>query len=186
MRSAQDGSGPILVGVAAVGFSLLYFASDVLELFQDGFSTGQLVITYIAEAAIPMFVLGLYVVLRPHLGRLGLAGAMGYAYAYIFYTGTVLVALVDRPDDWAALVTELSPWVTVHGALMVIAGSALGASVIRSGALPRWTGVTLIVGVVLVAVTSELPAGFQTAAAGVRDLGFAGMGYALIRRQPHP
>src|SRR5687767_6769809 len=88
------------IGVAAVVFSGLYFASDVLELVHGGFSTPQLVLTYLAEAAIPLFVLGLYAVQRPHIGRLGLLGAVGYAYAYVFFTGTVLLALVDRSADW--------------------------------------------------------------------------------------
>jgi hypothetical protein len=39
--------------------STLYLASDVLELIHDGFSTPQLVLTYLAEAAIPLFVVGL-------------------------------------------------------------------------------------------------------------------------------
>ena len=168
------------IGVAAIVFSGLYFASDVLELIHDGFSTPQLVLTYLAEAAIPLFVLGLYAVQRPHIGRLGLFGAVGYAYAYVFFTGTVLLALVDRSADWEALVGDLEPWVTVHGLVMVLAGSAFGAAVIRAGVLPRWTGVLLIVGVVLVALASPLPGAAQTLCAGVRDLAFAGMGLSLL------
>ena len=173
------------IGVAAVVFSGLYFVSDVLELLHGGFSTPQLVLTYLAEAAIPLFVLGLYAVQRPHIGRLGLLGAVGYAYAYVFFTGTVLLALVDQSPDWDALVGDLGPWVTVHGLLMVLAGSAFGAAVVRAGVLPRWTGVLLIVGVVLVALSSPLPGAAQTLCAGVRDLAFAGMGLSLMTR-PRP
>lgn len=36
-------------------------------------------------------------------------------------------------------------------------------------------------GVVLVAVTQTMPEGVQLTAAGVRDLGFAGMGAAMVR-----
>jgi hypothetical protein len=71
------------IGVTAAVFSGLYFVSDVLELLHGGFSTPQLVLTYIAEAAIPLFVLGPYAVQRPHIGTLGLFGAVGYAYAYV-------------------------------------------------------------------------------------------------------
>jgi hypothetical protein len=128
------------IGVAAVVFSGLYFVSDVLELLQGGFSTPQLVLTYLAEAAIPLFVLGLYAVQRPHIGRLGLLGAVGYAYAYVFFTGTVLLALVNKSPNWESLVGDLGPWVTVHGLLMLAAGSAFGVAVVRSRLLPRWTG----------------------------------------------
>jgi hypothetical protein len=174
-----------LVATAAVAFSALYFVSDVMELVQGGFSTPQLVLTYVAEAAIPVFVLGLYAVQRPHIGVLGLWGAVGYAYAYVFFTGTVLLALVDRSADWDTLVTELGPWVMVHGLLMVLAGSAFGVAVVRAKVLPRWTGTTLVAGVVLVALSSMLegvlPDVAQTLCAGVRDLGFAGMGLALLK-----
>jgi hypothetical protein len=168
------------VGAAALIFSALYFVSDVMELIHGGFSTPQLVLTYVAEAAIPIFVLGLYVVQRPHIGTLGLLGAIGYAYAYIFFTGTVLLALADQSSDWDALVADLGPWVTLHGLLMVLAGTALGMAVIRAEVLPRWTGGTLILGVILVAGSSTMPDLAQTLSAGVRDLAFAAMGFSLL------
>lgn len=174
-----DGSAR-LVGLAALSFSVLYFLSDVLELAHGGFSTFQLLLTYVAEAAIPVFVLGLYAAQRPRIGTLGLLGAIGYSYAYVFFTGTVLLALVDQPADWDGLVRELGPWVTVHGLLMAVAGSAFGIAVVKAQVLPRWTGMTLVVGVVLVALSSFLPGVVQTICAGVRDLGFASMGLYLL------
>jgi hypothetical protein len=172
--------GTLLVGLAALTFSALYFVSDVMELAHGGFSTPQLVLTYIAEAALPVFVLGLYLVQRPHIGSLGLLGAVGYAYAYVFFTGTVLLALANHSSDWDALVGDLGPWVAVHGLLMLVAGTAFGVAVIKADVLPRWTGVVLIAGVVFVAVSSVLPDLAQTLSAGVRDLAFAGMGFSLL------
>ena len=171
-----------LVGLAALTFSALYFVSDVMEFARGGFSTSQLVLTYVAESAIPVFVLGLYAVQRPHIGTLGLLGAIGYAYAYIFFTGTVLLALVNRPADWESLVGELGPWVAIHGLLMVVAGSAFGIAIVKARVLPGWTGMTLFAGVILVALSSMLPSIAQTICAGVRDLGFAGMGLFLLTR----
>jgi hypothetical protein len=172
----------LAVGLAAVVFSALYFASDVLELVQGGFSTTQLVLTYLGEAAIPLFVVGLYAVQRPTIGTLGLLGAIGYAYAFVFFTSTVLLALVNASPDWDALVGDLGPWVTVHGLLMLVAGSAFGVAVAQARVLPRWTGVLLVVGVVLVAAASVLPGAVQLLCAGVRDLAFAGMGLSLLTR----
>jgi hypothetical protein len=54
--------------------------------------------------------------------------------------------------------------------------------VLRAKLLPAWTAVALMVGVILVAAAQGLPAGVQLTAAGVRDLGFAGMGAGLLRR----
>jgi hypothetical protein len=168
------------VGMAAVVFSVLYFLSDLIELAQGRFSLPQLALTGTAEAALPFFVIGLYVAQRPRIGRLGLIGAIGYAYSFVFFTGTVVFAMVNGTDDWSALSDRLGAWVVIHGAVMVIAGSAFGLAVIRAGVLPRWTGVALIAGVVLVGVSSGLPEIMQTVAAGVRDLAWAGMGASLL------
>ncbi len=168
------------VGLAALLFSGLYLLSDVVELVQGGFSTSQLVLTYIAEAAIPLFVLGLYAAQRPHIGVVGLAAAVGYAYTFVFFTGTVLFALVNQTSSWQSLTDELGGWVTLHGVLMVVTGLAFGYAVTRAGVLPAWTGALLMLGVVLIAVSSGMPAGVQTLAAGARDLAFAAMGVSLL------
>jgi hypothetical protein len=170
-----------LVGIAAVGFSVLYLVSDVIELAQGGFSSLQLGLTYAAEAAIPVFVLGLYAFQRPQIGRLGLIGAVVYAYSFVFFTGTVVVALVDQTSDWDTLQAQFGVWMTVHSVLMIVAGVMLGTAVARARVLPRWTGITLIAGMVLMAVTSALPDVVRTMSAGVRDLAFAAMGWSLVR-----
>lgn len=168
------------VGLAAVVFSALYFLSDLIELAQGRFSTPQLALTGAAEAAVPLFVIGLYLMQRPRIGRLGLIGAIGYAYSFVFFTGTVVFAMVNRTTDWGALSDRLGASIVIHGAVMVVAGSAFGLAVIRAGVLPRWTGVALIAGVVLVGASSGLPEIAQTAAAGVRDVAWAGMGASLL------
>jgi hypothetical protein len=173
-----------LVGSAAVAFSTLYLLSDVIEALQDGFSDPQLWLTLVAEAAIPFFVIGLYVVQRPQIGRLGRISAVAYAYAYVFFTATVVYALVDHTSDYHALSDDLQPWMTLHGAIMVLAGLGFGVAVIRAAVLPRWTAVVLMFGVVLVALSQNLPEGPQLLAAGMRDLGFGAMGAALLGALP--
>jgi hypothetical protein len=173
-----------LTGIAAVVFSVLYFVSDLIELVQGGFSTPQLALTYVAEAAVPLLVLGLYAVQRPQIGRLGLVSALTYAYAFVFFTSTVVYALIDHTRDWNALTARFGPWIAVHSVLMVLAGVAFGVAVARGHVLPRWTGITLIVGMVLMAVTAGLPDAMRTVSAGVRDLAFAAMGASLLRGRP--
>jgi hypothetical protein len=173
-----------LTGLAALVFSVVYFASDVVELADGGFSPAQLALTYAGEATIPLFVLGLYAAQRPRIGTLGLAGAVLYAYTFVFFTATVVYALLERTVDFDALQDRFGAWMTVHSVLMIVAGIMFGAAVIRAGVFPRWTGWALIAGVVLIAVAAALPAAAQTAAAGVRDLAFAGMGWSLLRRGP--
>lgn len=172
--------GAVLVGGAALVFSVVYLTSDLVELGQGGFSTFQLVLTYVAEAAIPLFVLGLYAVQRPEIGRLGLVSALAYAYAFVFFTGTVTYALVDHTSDWTALEAAWGPWIARHSVLLVVAGIGFGVAVHRAAVLPRWTGVALIVAMVSMAATVGAPDAVRTAAASVRDVAFAGMGAALL------
>jgi hypothetical protein len=189
LADATDGATSgiaTLVGLAAVVFSALYLISDLMELGHGGFSTPQLLATYAAEAAIPLFVLGLYAVQRPQIGRLGLASAVVYAYTFVYFTSTVQFALVDGTSDWQALERRLGVWITIHSVLMVVAGIGFGVAVIRARVLPRWTGATLIAGMLLMAVTVSLPAAAQTTSAGVRDLAFAVMGAVLLVRARRP
>ncbi|MEA2593242.1 MAG: hypothetical protein QOD62_3073 [Actinomycetota bacterium] len=170
----------LLVGLAAVVFSAVYVISDVIEVSQGRFSTFRLSLTFVAEAAIPLFVIGLYAVQRPRIGRLGLFGATAFAYSYVFFTGSVLYALIARTRNYQALTKVFGPWMTVHGLIMLVGGLALGLAVVRAGVLPRWTGVCLMVGVVLVAAASGLPNMARTVAEAVTATAFSGMGIALL------
>jgi hypothetical protein len=181
MTQSRNETPATLVGLAALVFSVLYLLSDVIEAIQGRFSTGQLWLTLVAEAAVPVFVVGLYAVQRPQIGRAGRVAALGYAYSYVFFTGTVVYALVHATRDYTALSDDLGPWMTVHGAVMVLAGLGFGYAVIAAKVLPPWTGAALMAGVVLVAGAQGLPEGPQLLAAGIRDLGFAGMGAAFLR-----
>lgn len=179
-KSKEAGLGPFPVGLAALVFSALYLLSDVIEAVQGGFSSGQLWLTLVAEIAVPIFVVGLYLVQRPRIGRLGRVSAWAYAVAYLFFAGTVVYALVNGTGDFSALSDDLGLWMTIPGAVMLLAGIGFGVAVIKAGVLPRWTGAALILGVILVVICQGLPEGPQLIAAAVRDLGFAGMGAALL------
>jgi hypothetical protein len=176
----------MLIGGMALGFSALYFLSDLIEVVQGGFSVPQLWATLVAEGAIPVFVVGLSAVQQPRLGRVGLLGALAYAYTYLVFTGTVVYALVNRTEDYASLSDELGTVIVLHGAVMVLAGIAFGYAVLRAGLLPAWTARALMIGVVGVALAQALPDGVLLTAAGIRDLGFAGMGIAVLRNALSP
>ncbi len=172
-----------LLGSSAAIFSLLYWVSDLIEALQGGFSDGQLLLTLVAEAAIPRS-LCLWLVQRSRMGRLGAISAWAYAYAFVFFTFTVVYALVDGTPDYDALTDDLGPWMTLHGAIMLFAGIGFGVAVARAGILPAWTGYTLAAGVVLVVATQGAPEGFQLVAAAVRDLAIGAMGLAVVNSDP--
>ena len=184
MNTLPFGRKAKIIGTVAVVFSALYLLSDVVELVQGGFSDGQLVLTLVAEAAVPIFVLGLALAQRSRIGRFGGWSAVAYAYTYVYFTGTVVYALVHGTSDYATLSRDLGPAMIVHGAVMVIAGIGFGLAVRRARLLPAWTGSCLMAGVVLVAATQAAPEAVQLVAAGVRDLAFVGMGLALMRNAP--
>jgi hypothetical protein len=175
-----------LVGLAAISFSIIYILSDLIELAQGGFSPVQLALTYAAEATLPLFVLGLYALQRPQIGRLGLIGAVGYAYSYVAFTATVVYSFVEHTPDWVALTRRLGLWFLVHGVIMVAAGLCFGLAVVRAAVLPRWTGYALMAGVCLVAATTDLSDPVRTAAAAVRAAAFVGMGLAILRLPDPP
>ena len=154
-RASQRESLPVgpaakVVGLVALAASVLYFVSDVIEVRQGGFSDRQLWLTLIAEAAVPIFVVGLAIAQRPRLGRPGVVAAVAYAYTFVFFAGTVVYALVNGTKDYYSLTRELGAVMIVHGAVMVIAGLGFGLAVRRARVLPAWTAVALMAGVVFV------------------------------------
>lgn len=169
------------VAGSALIFSVIYFASDVIEAANGGFTDFQLILTLIGEIAVPFFVVALYLVQRPAIGRLGLVSSAAYAYAYVFFTYTVVYALVQNVDTYQNLSDDLGISMFLHGVIMVLAGLGFGYAAIRARVLPAWTGAALMLGVVAVSATQGAPEGIQLVAAGIRALAFAGMGLAVIQ-----
>ncbi len=171
-----------VLGLMTIVLTAVYLLSDLLEVAQGDFSTLRLSLTYAGESAIPLFVIGLYAVQRPQIGRLGLLGATAYGYAYVFFTATVVYALVAGTPNYRVLTTVFDPWMTLHGVIMLVGGVAFGIAVVRANVLPRWTGISLIVGVIAVAAASGAPNLPRTFAEALPAAAFIGMGSALLRR----
>ena len=175
-----------VIGLLAMASSLLYLVSDVIEVVKGRFSTGQLWLTLVAEASVPVFVIGLWLAQRPRIGRVGAVSSIAYAYSFVFFTGTVVYALGSGTRDFEQLGAALSPWMTIHGAVMLIAGVGFGYAVNKAGVVPRWTGTALAAGVVLIPLSMGLPAAVELVGVGIRDAAFAGMGVGLLRdRRAH-
>lgn len=168
-------------GAAAVFFPVVYLVSDLIEVLQGDFSTFRLTLTYIGEAGFPFFTVGLCAVLGGRIGRWGILGGVAYAYSYVFFTSTVVWAIVAHTPSWDALGRDFGGWMTVHGAIMVLGGVALGSGIARGEVLPAWTGYALATGVVLVAAASGMGNLERTLAAAIPDAAFIGMGLALLR-----
>jgi hypothetical protein len=172
-----------LAGVAAVVFPLVYFASELVEVAQGNFSTARLALAYIGEAGIVFAVIGLYAVQRPRIGRLGLYGVLAYAYSFAFFASTVVYALAAGSKNWTAVTDVFGGWLTLHGAIMVVGGIAFGLAIIKTAALPRWTAVCLMAGVVLVAAAAGMSAAVRAGAAVLPQAAFIGMGVMVLRER---
>jgi hypothetical protein len=150
---------------------------------QGNFTAGRLVLAYLGEAGIVFAVLGLYAVQRPRIGRLGLYGALAYAYSFVFFASTVVYALAAGSKNWAAITGVFGGWLTLHGAIMVVGGLAFGVAVIKAAVLPRWTAACLMTGVVLVAAAAGMSAAVRAGAAALPQAAFVGMGVMVLRER---
>lgn len=176
----------MVVGLLAVIVPALYIASDVLEVAQGGHTTRSLVLTYLGEAPAVFYVLGLYQVQRPHIGPTGLAGAVLYGYAFIFWSGFTLHGLLTHAPDLPALADDVGAWYWVHAVVQTVGGALFASAVWRAGVLPRWTAGLLLgamVGHVLLSVTG-LPESYRWVTSTAQNAAFAAMGLVVLRRTP--
>ena len=154
-----------------------------MEAAQGNFSTARLALTYLGEAGIVFVPLGLYAVQRPRIGRLGLYGALAYAYSFVFFTSTVVYALAAGSKNWTAVTRVFGGWLVLHGAIMVADGAAFRLAVIKTAVLPHWTGACLMAGVVLVAATTAMHSAVRACSAVVPAAAFIGMGVTVLRER---
>jgi hypothetical protein len=172
-----------ITGAAAIVFPILYVVSDALELVAGGLYPAQLVVTYVAEAAVPLFMLGLDAQQQPRGGLLSLLGAAAYGFAFVGFSATVLYPLVTGTMDADHVFAAFGAIYTLHALLALVGGTAFGVAVVRAGVFPRWTGLALIAGLLLTAVlsVSGLPEPVQTIGTALRSAAFVGMGATCLR-----
>jgi hypothetical protein len=173
----------LVVGVAAIVFSALYVISDLMELAAGELYTAQLWVTYLAEAAIPFFIVGLNAVQQPQGGWMSLIGSVLYGVAFVGFSATVLYPLVTGDRDPDAVFEDFGAIYDAHSGLAAVGGTLFGISVLRARVFPRWTGLALLAGLALTAVLVGLgaPEGVQTTGTAIRGLAFAGMGAYCLR-----
>ena len=191
-RGRASAGGAVLVGLGAIASSTLYVVSDVMELAAGNLFTAQLVVTYLAEASIPFFVLGLNGLQQPRGGWASLAGALMYGFAFVGLSATVLYPMVTGVRDADVVFDAFGALYDLHAGLALMGGLVFGASVLRARVFPPWTGVALVAGLLVTAglTVAGLPEEVQTVGTAVRSVAFAGMGAACLRmrstRTPAP
>lgn len=162
----------LLIGATAVVAPGLHLASDVLE-WRGGFSPVQLALTYLGFVPMPALFVGLYAMQRPRIHWTGLAGALCYGLAFVYFAFTALYALQEQIPDYAQLLACLGVLYTFHGALMVVGGAMFGVASLRTGVWPRWTLALFLAGIVLnvLFALNPVPDIPQTLGSTLRNLG---------------
>jgi hypothetical protein len=161
----------------------LHSFTDILELANRGFSPIQLWLNYLAFLPLPAIMLGLYAAQRPRISSLGLLGALGYGFAFIYFTHTTLLALAATTHDYEHLWVELGTTYTANGLLMITAGIVFGGATLRARVFPSWTALTFLAGIGLNLIIGLLPVPeiYQILGSLLRNIGLVGMGCAIGR-----
>jgi hypothetical protein len=94
----------------------------------------------------------------------------------------VLYPLVTGTRDADTVFDDFGVIYTIHAGLALVGGLLFGASVFRARVFPGWTGLALIVGLLVTALLAVigLPEGVQTVGTAIRSIAFAGMGVACL------
>ncbi len=172
-----------LLGAGAIAAPVIHTLTDVAEWIDGGFSATHLWTNYVAFLLLPFLMLGLYLVQRPKIGLLGLAGSVLYGASFVYFAHTSLYALSENVPDYATLWEQLGNVYTVHGVVMVVGGLAFGLATYRARVFPRWTPIVFLAGIALNALLAlaAAPDMLQTLASALRNLGLIGMGFYVIR-----
>lgn len=182
---SRPGSSPLakLVGLGALFVATAHTVTDAGEWIHGGFSTAQLWLNYLAFLPVPAVFVGLYTVQLPRIRLVGIAGALGYGFAFVYFAYTTLYALAESVPTYEALWERLGATYTVHGVLMIVAGGVFGIATWRARVLPRWSAALFLAGLGLNGVVgiAAVPEILQTVGTLVRNAGIAGMGWYLLR-----
>lgn len=175
----------MVVGVAAVLAPAFHSATDFAEWYQQGFSTTQLWVNYLAFLPMGWLLLGFSALHRPGPGVVMLAGALLYGAAFTYFSHTTLYALAEGVPDYATLWHRLGITYTVHGALMVAGGLLFTVAALRAGWLPRFSLLLFAAGLLLNLSLALLPVPelAQTLGSAVRNAGLIGLGLAVLSRR---
>lgn len=150
-------------GIAAVVAGLMFMVLAVfnpqglvgISSLPGPLSTGMFIVALLGQLA---GIAGLHVLQRDRYGRLGAVGSS------VFFVGIACwILLVVLPILFDDLPVVLGAVLAVVGVLAPFIGiELLGAATLRTGMLPRWFGVLLVVGLpvaVLLGVVLGTPAG---------------------------
>jgi hypothetical protein len=170
-----------VIAAGAMLAPLLHSITDLMEWMQGGFSPLQLWLNYLAFVPVPAIMIGLYAAQRPRISGMGLAGALLYGFAFIYFAFTTLLAITSGVPTYEDLWNRLGHVYTMHGALMIVGGGLFGLATLRAKVFPQWASYCFLAGLTLNLVITfvAVPDLYQTLGTAVRNAGLIGMGWAV-------
>ncbi|MGD9629465.1 MAG: hypothetical protein AB7V18_09480 [Pyrinomonadaceae bacterium] len=170
------------IAILAILAPGLHIATDIWEVVQSGFSALQLGLNYLAFILIPFLMMGLYAVQLPRIKWPGLAGALLYGAAFIYFAHSTLSALEYSVRDYAALWTGLGKTYTLHGLIMIVGGALFAIYSLQARVLWRPGIVAFLLGLAmnLVVAAVQWPEILQTPGSTVRNAGLISIGLKLL------
>jgi hypothetical protein len=173
----------IAIALTSIIAPALHFATDVMELANNGFTRPQLWINYIAFIAMPFLFIGLYAVQANRSHWSSLVGAIIYSISFIYFAFTTLFALQTNIPDYPTLWSQVSDTYIFHGGLMIVGGLIFAIASYFSGVLNRiglilFTAGLLVNMIVAVVPVSEL---FQIAGSALRNFGLIVIAIGLVK-----
>ena len=132
-----------MVALGAIVAPALHTVTDAMEWINGGFTAPQLWLNYVAFLLIPAVMLGLYGIQRPQISKVGLAGALLYGFAFVYFAHTTLTAIAGNVPDYDQLWAQLGMIYTIHGVAMLVGGGAFGWATIRALSVSRLGGLAV-------------------------------------------
>lgn len=181
--STHKGGG-FLIGVTAIVAPTLHLLSDLLEWNSGGFSQTQLLINLFGFLPMPFLIIGLNQIQRPRTGWPGSAGAILYAWAFVYFIYTTVYSLAYSVPTYEALWHQLGWIYTFHGGLMVVGGIMFGLSALKAKVLSRIGVGLFVIGLAINLIVSLLPVPeiVQILGSTIRNLGLMAIGVHLLLR----
>lgn len=174
---------PLIVGFMTVSAAAAHMASDLLELYNNGFSRFQLWLNYLAFLPMPYLTLGICLCHKKKLRPWAYIGSILYGSSFVYFQHSTLYALELDIREYDVLWQKLGAIYTAYGVVMIAGGLLFGLSILKTGEITRVGSLVFVMGLVLHVLLYLFSSGesLQVIASSLRNIGLIGMGISLCK-----
>ncbi len=145
-------------GLILIGGAVFWGVSEVMQLFSGELAEDAMVIGTVAFADLGIGIWGVWFAFREKAGLFGLLGTAILSVGFLLLGVLRILTAVEQglqTPTWFPDATLFGV-----GAVIALLGAILfSGTIIRTSSLPRWTGVVLIIGmlITLMSAAAEIP-----------------------------